>query len=95
MEANAEQDGKEGVLAGMKHQLDSMASGSSIAEFGNSVSAIAQDSAGAVKETVKEGVPGALHTVQDQIRALAGGAKGVEDTVSDSEFFGAGHGAVY
>jgi hypothetical protein len=87
VKANADQDGHEGVLAGMKHQIDSMASGSSIAEFGNSVSAVAQDSAGVVKETVMEGVPEALHTVQDQIRALAGGAKEVEETVSDSEFF--------
>lgn len=63
----------------------SMASGSSIAEFGNSVSSLAQESAGAVKETVVEGVPKALHAVQEQISAIAGGAKEVEETVSDSE----------
>jgi hypothetical protein len=77
---------EEGVIAGLKNRIDSMASGSSMAELGNSVSAVAQDSAGAVKETVMESVPQALHTVQDQIYALASGAKAVEETVSESEF---------
>lgn len=62
----------------------SMASGSS-PTFSNSVSALAQDSAGAVKETVVEGVPKALHAVTEQISAIAGGAKEVEETVSDSK----------
>jgi hypothetical protein len=86
VEANADQGGQEGVLAGMKHKLDSMATGSSISEFGKSVSAVAQDGAGTVKETVVEGGSAALHAVQDQVRALAGGAKEVEESVSDSEF---------
>lgn len=69
-----------------RQRPSSMASGSSVAEFGNSVSSLAQESAGVVKETVVEGVPKALHAVQEGISAIAGGAKEVEETVSDSEF---------
>lgn len=71
-------------------QPSSMASGSmtssSKTDFGSSVTALAQESADTVKETVVEGVPKALHAVQEQISAIAGGAKEVEETVSDSKF---------
>ncbi|KAJ5788322.1 hypothetical protein N7457_003312 [Penicillium paradoxum] len=84
-------EGQEGVLAGIKHQLDSMTAGSSLSEIGNSVGSVVQEKAGAVKEIIMDSaVPaaqGALHTVQDQISALSGGAKGAEETVSEGLFF--------
>lgn len=86
----AREQRKQSELADFNHEQtqrpSSMASGSSVAEFGNSVSSLAQESAGVVKETVVEGVPKALHAVQEGISAIAGGAKEVEETVSDSEF---------
>ncbi|KAJ5362510.1 hypothetical protein N7541_003354 [Penicillium brevicompactum] len=75
---------KQSELADFNHEQtqrpSSMASGSSVADFGNSVSSLAQESAGVVKETVVEGVPKALHAVQEGISAIAGGAKEVEET---------------
>ncbi|KAK9847575.1 hypothetical protein MYU51_018553 [Penicillium brevicompactum] len=84
----AREQRKQSELADFNHEQtqrpSSMASGSSVAEFGNSVSSLAQESAGVVKETVVEGVPKALHAVQEGISAIAGGAKEVEETVSDN-----------
>ncbi|KAJ5352533.1 hypothetical protein N7452_001507 [Penicillium brevicompactum] len=83
----AREQRKQSELAGFNEQTQrpsSMASGSSVADFGNSVSSLAQESAGVVKETVVEGVPKALHAVQEGISAIAGGAKEVEETVSDN-----------
>ncbi|CRL23786.1 unnamed protein product [Penicillium camemberti] len=74
---------QEGVLAGVKHQFDSMAPGGSMSEFGNSVSSTAQEKFVAAKDTIMEGaVPaaqGALRTVQGHIRTISGGAKEVEE----------------
>lgn len=82
---------QEGVLAGMKHQFDSMASGSSVSEIGNSVGSVAQEKAGFVKDIIMDSaVPsaqGALHTVQDRISAITGG-KGAGETITEGLFFG-------
>lgn len=57
-----------------------------MAEFGTSVSVLAKETAQVVKETVVEGVPEAVHNVQEQISAMAGSASEVKDSVSDCEF---------
>jgi hypothetical protein len=80
----------EGVLAGMKHQLDSMAPGGSISEFGNSIGSVAQEKIVAAKDTLMEGAlpaaQGALRTVQGHIRSISGGSNEVEETVPQGMF---------
>ncbi|KGO75719.1 hypothetical protein PITC_030710 [Penicillium italicum] len=81
---------QEVVLAGIKHQLDSMAPSGSVSEFGNSVSSAAQERVVAAKNIImKEALPaaqGALRTVQGHIRGISDGAKEVEETVSEGMF---------
>ena len=78
-------EAQEGVLAGVKHQLDSIAPGGSISEFGNSVSSAAQEKIVAAKDTLMEGVlpaaQGAIRTVQGHIRAISGGSNEAEEKV--------------
>ncbi|OQE31026.1 hypothetical protein PENFLA_c002G03188 [Penicillium flavigenum] len=78
---------QEGVLAGVKHQFDSMAPGGSISEFGNSVSSAAQEKIVAAKDTLMEGAlpaaQGAIRTVQGHIRTISGGSNEVEETVPE------------
>ncbi|CAI7662970.1 unnamed protein product [Penicillium glandicola] len=80
-------EGQEGVIAGIKHQFDSMPSSSSISEFGASVGSAAQEKIVAVKDTLMEGAlpaaQGALRTVQSHIRSISGGSNEVEETVSE------------
>jgi hypothetical protein len=61
-------DEQEGILAGVKHQFDSIAAGGSISEFGNSVGSAAQERFIAAKDTLMEGAlpaaQGALQTVR-------------------------------
>jgi hypothetical protein len=80
-------EGEEGVLAGVKHQFDSMAPGGSISEFGNSVSSAAQEKIVAAKDTLMEGAlpaaQGAIRTVQGHIRTISGGSNEVEETVPE------------
>lgn len=80
-------EGQEGVLAGVKHQFDSMAPGGSISEFGNSVSSAAQEKIVAAKDTLMEGAlpaaQGAIRTVQGHIRTISGGSNEVEETVPE------------
>ncbi|KAJ5373903.1 hypothetical protein N7517_005909 [Penicillium concentricum] len=77
----------EGLLAGMKHQLDSMAPGGSISEFGNSIGSAAQERIVAAKDTIMEGAlpaaQGALRTVRGHIRSISGGSNEVEETVPE------------
>ncbi|CAI7584383.1 unnamed protein product [Penicillium viridicatum] len=80
---------QEGVLAGVKHQFDSMAPSGSMSEFGNSVSSAAQEKFVAAKDTIMEGAlpaaQGALRTVQGHIRTISGGAEEeVEEPVSEN-----------
>ncbi|KAJ5187433.1 hypothetical protein N7449_010427 [Penicillium cf. viridicatum] len=86
--ASHEADRQEGALAGVKHQFDSMAPGSSMSEFGNSVSSAAQERLVAAKDTLMEGAlpaaQGALRTVRGHIRTISGGAKEVEEPVSEN-----------
>ncbi|KGO60247.1 hypothetical protein PEX2_034250 [Penicillium expansum] len=84
-------DRQEGVLAGIKQQFDSMAPGGSISEFGSSVTSAAQETVVAAKDTLMEGAlpaaQGALQTMQYHIHNISGGAKEVEETVSEGIFF--------
>ncbi|KAJ5866273.1 hypothetical protein N7534_000826 [Penicillium rubens] len=84
-------EGQEGVLAGVKHQFDSMAPGGSISEFGNSVSSAAQEKIVAAKDTLMEGAlpaaQGAIRTVQGHIRTISGGSNEVEETVPEGMFW--------
>ncbi|KAJ5498193.1 hypothetical protein N7453_007244 [Penicillium expansum] len=81
-------DRQEGVLAGIKQQFDSMAPGGSISEFGSSVTSAAQETVVAAKDTLMEGAlpaaQGALQTMQYHIHNISGGAKEVEETVSEA-----------
>ena len=81
------QEGQEGVFAGMKHQLDSMAPGGSMSEFGNSISSAAQERIVAAKDTIMdEALPaaqGALRTVRGHIRAISGGSNEIQETVPE------------
>ncbi|KAJ5473424.1 hypothetical protein N7475_002990 [Penicillium sp. IBT 31633x] len=80
---------QEGILADMKHQLDTITSTNSVSDIGNSISSAAQENAVAVKEIIMDGaVPAAqdaLHTVQDRISAISG--KGAEETEYEGLFF--------
>lgn len=84
-------NGQEGVLAGVKHQFNSMAPSGSMSEFGESVTSAAQERFVAAKDTIMEGAlpaaQGALQTVQGHIRTISGGAEEVEEPVSESMFF--------
>ncbi|KAJ5142899.1 uncharacterized protein N7515_001686 [Penicillium bovifimosum] len=88
MDANAaiQPDEQEGLLGGVKNKFDSTATGSSISEFGSTVSNIAQEKAGAAKDVIMNtAVPaaqGALNTVQGHVRSISGG-KGTENMVSE------------
>jgi DNA-dependent RNA polymerase auxiliary subunit epsilon len=94
MEANAairQPEEQEGLLGGMKNKFDSMATGSSIAEFGNTVSNVAQEKAGEAKDIIMNtAVPaaqGALITVQGHIRSISGGGKGAGETIAEGLLF--------
>jgi hypothetical protein len=66
---------EQGVLAGVKNQIDGITRGSATDLEGNFV-AVAGDTVNGVKETVLEGVPvaaEALQSAQDRIRSFAGG----------------------
>ncbi|KAJ5920524.1 hypothetical protein N7516_011382 [Penicillium verrucosum] len=80
-------NGQEGVLAGVKHQFNSMAPSGSMSEFGESVTSAAQERFVAAKDTIMEGAlpaaQGALQTVQGHIRTISGGAEEVEEPVSE------------
>ncbi|KAJ5543231.1 hypothetical protein N7535_005661 [Penicillium sp. DV-2018c] len=91
MEANAaanRPDEREGLLGGVKNKFDSTttATGSSVSEFGNTISDIAQEKASAAKDIIMNtAVPaaqGALSTVQGHVRSISGGGKGFEETVA-------------
>ncbi|KAJ5964415.1 uncharacterized protein N7479_004291 [Penicillium vulpinum] len=75
----------EGILAGMKHQLDTMAPGGSLSEFGNFVTSVAQEKILAVRHTLMEdtlpAAQGALRTVRGHIRSISGGSREVEETI--------------
>ncbi|KAJ5448044.1 hypothetical protein N7445_002865 [Penicillium cf. griseofulvum] len=77
----------EGVLAGMKHQLDSVAPGGSISEFGNSIGSVVQEKVAAAKDTLMgsalPAAQGALRTVQGHIRSISGGSNEAEETVPE------------
>ncbi|KAJ5791580.1 uncharacterized protein N7518_008591 [Penicillium psychrosexuale] len=81
------QEGQEGVFAGMKHQLDSMAPGGSMSEFGNSVSSAAHEKIIAAKDTLMDeaypAAQGALRTVQGHIRAMSGGSNEAQEMVPE------------
>lgn len=84
----------EGVLAGIKSQIDSATGGSSISEIGNKVIAVAGEKANGLNETVLGGaVPAvgqALQSAQDQIRSLAGGGSGTGEDNSNNGKHAAG-----
>lgn len=64
----------EGVFANVKEQLNSVTGGRSISEIGSEVSSVAGEKVQGAKETVLPVAEGAIHTVQAQIRSLAGGS---------------------
>ncbi|OQE39268.1 hypothetical protein PENCOP_c007G06045 [Penicillium coprophilum] len=82
-----EQEQEEGVLSGIKNQLDTMAPGGSISDFGNSISSVAQEKLVAAKDTFMESAlpaaQGALRTVRGHIRSISGGSNEVEETVPE------------
>ncbi|KAJ5389556.1 uncharacterized protein N7496_000624 [Penicillium cataractarum] len=65
----------EGVLASVKHQLDSVTGGAAIAEIQQNIPTVAEEKVNALKETViNDVVPAtgeALQSAQESIRALA------------------------
>ncbi|KAJ5824209.1 hypothetical protein N7447_006549 [Penicillium robsamsonii] len=83
----AEGQEREGILAGMRHQLDTMVPGGSISEFGSSIGSAAQERIAAAKETIMESAlpaaQGALRTIRGHIRSISGGSNEVEETVPD------------
>ncbi|KAJ5503311.1 hypothetical protein N7463_006185 [Penicillium fimorum] len=86
-QAEGQEGEGEGILAGIRHQLDTMAPGGSISEFGNSIGSAAQERIVAVKDTIMEGalpaVQEALRTVRGHIRSISGGSSKVEETVPE------------
>lgn len=78
-------DVSQDIEATKQGNASTMSPGSSLAEFGNSVSVLAQESAQTVQTTVAEGVPQAVNTVQEKISAIVGGAKEATESVSGCE----------
>lgn len=92
IEAQAEADtavqqSEHDVSAGMKHQANSMTTGSSISQFGNSASIVVSENIATMKEVVVDGAlpcaQEALQTVGEQIQALTNGKKGSEESTSE------------
>ncbi|KAJ5170443.1 uncharacterized protein N7500_003226 [Penicillium coprophilum] len=77
----------QGVLSGIKTQLDSMAPGGSISDFGISISSVAQEKLIAAKGTLMESAlpaaQGALRTVRGHIRSISGESNEVKETVPE------------
>ncbi|KAJ6000260.1 hypothetical protein N7481_000669 [Penicillium waksmanii] len=71
-DSESHQSGSEGVLANVKEQLNSVTGGRSISEIGSEVSSVASEKVQDAKETVLPVAEEAIHTVQAQIRSLAG-----------------------
>ena len=66
----------DGVLASVKHQIDSVTGGAPLSEIPGKVTAVAGEKAHGVKETVVPAAGEALQKAQGQIQSLAGGGTG-------------------
>ncbi|KAJ5763272.1 hypothetical protein N7533_001953 [Penicillium manginii] len=83
--ADSESNQSEGVLANVKEQLNSVTGGRSISEIGSEVSSIAGEKVQGAKETVLPVAEEAIHTVQAQVRYLAGGVDTNDGNGTDTQ----------
>lgn len=71
----------DGVLSNVKQQITSVTEGAS--EISSQVTAVAGEKVNGVKDTVVPAAGDALHSIQGQIRSLAGGGTGVDASGQD------------